>query len=135
METRNYELMFIASPELSEEGLEALVERVQRYLEGISAEVLSFKSWGMRRLAYIIKGQREGRYYLVHFAADPEAINDLDQNLRIVEEILRHLITRTEGPIPTGAEPVELPTLPTRRDDYDDDEDDDLDDDDEDDEE
>jgi small subunit ribosomal protein S6 len=107
LETRNYELMFIASPELSDEGLEALVERIQRYLEGINAEILSFRSWGMRRLAYIIKGQREGRYYLVHFAADPEMVNDLDQNLRIVEEVLRHLVTRTEGPIPEVLEPPE----------------------------
>jgi small subunit ribosomal protein S6 len=122
--------MFIASPELSEEGLETLVERIQRYLEGISAEILSFKSWGMRRLAYIIKGQREGRYYLVHFAADPEAVNDLDRNLRIVEEVLRHLITRTEGAIPDVLEPPD-PVMPSARRGRDDD-DDDYDEDDED---
>jgi small subunit ribosomal protein S6 len=123
LETRNYELMFIASPELSEEGLEALVQRIQRYLEGINAEVLSFRSWGMRRLAYIIKGQREGRYFLVHFAAESEVVNELDQNLRIIEEVLRHLITRAEGPIPDGAAPPEPPAphVGRERDDDDDD--------------
>lgn len=132
METRNYELMFIASPELNEEGLEALVQRVQRYLEGANAEVLSFKSWGMRRLAYMIKGQREGRYYLVHFTADSEAVNELDQSLLIVEGILRHMTTRMEGPIPEVAEVPET-TAPAVRPSRDDDDDDDYDDDDEDD--
>jgi small subunit ribosomal protein S6 len=123
LETRNYELMFIASPELSEEGLEALVQRVQRYLEGINAEILNFKSWGMRRLAYTIKGQREGRYHLVHFTAESEAVNSLDQNLRIVEEILRHMITHVEGALSDTTEPPELSAPQARRgrDDYDDD--------------
>jgi small subunit ribosomal protein S6 len=124
LETRNYELMFIASPELNEEGLEALVERIQRYLEGANAEILSFKSWGMRRLAYVIKGQHEGRYYLVHFAADSEAVNDVDQSLGIIEGLLRHMVTRLEGPIPVAPdqpESIAPPARPQRRDDYDED--------------
>ena len=134
METRNYELMFIASPELSEEGLEALNQRVQRYLEGANAEVLSFKSWGIQRLAYTIKGQRDGHYHLVHFSADSVAVNELDRNLRIIEEILRHLIVRSEGPIPEGTGLPESSAPSTRRsrdeddedyDDYDDEDDED----------
>lgn len=96
MDTRNYELMFIVSSELDEEALDNVLQRVQRFLESVNAEVASFKSWGLRRLAYTIRGQREGRYYLAHFTADPEAINELDRDLRIVEDILRHLIVRVE---------------------------------------
>lgn len=131
MENRTYELMFIASPELNEEGLETLTQRVQRYLEVANAEVLSFKSWGIRRLAYVIKGYREGRYYLVHFNADSETINDLDRSLHIVEGILRHLITRMEGPIPDVADlpeslaPAVRPGVDDDDDDYDDEDDDD----------
>ncbi|MGC9349865.1 MAG: 30S ribosomal protein S6 [Anaerolineae bacterium] len=97
METRNYELMFIVNPELAEEELDTLLQRVQRYLDDANARVFSFKSWGLRRLAYIIQGHREGRYYLVHFAADSETINNLDRNLRLIENIIRHLITKLEG--------------------------------------
>jgi len=96
LETRNYELMFIAAPELAEDDLDAVLQRVQRYLESAEAQVASFKSWGLRRLAYSIKGQREGRYYLVQFTASPEVVNDLDRNLRLVEGVLRHLVTRVD---------------------------------------
>ena len=107
MEKRNYELMLVVSPELDGEALDAVLQRVQRYLEAAEAQVVSFKSWGLRRLAYILNGQREGRYYLVLFTANPLAINDLDRDLRLVEGVMRHLITRmeTEMPEPTEEEP------------------------------
>jgi len=100
--------MFIVSPELGEEALEAVLQRVQRYLEVAETEVVSRKGWGLRRLAYTLKGQREGRYYLVLFRAATSAISELDRNLRLVEGVLRHLITRmeTEMPEPTVDEPV-----------------------------
>jgi small subunit ribosomal protein S6 len=88
--------MFIVSPELDEEGLDTILQRVQRYLENVEAQVFNFKSWGLRRLAYKIQNQREGRYYLVHFEAESEKINDLDRNLRLIEDILRHLIVRLD---------------------------------------
>ncbi len=58
--------------------------------------MFSFKSWGLRRLAYTIGGQHEGRYYLAQFATLPETVNDLDRNLRLVEGVLRHLLTRVD---------------------------------------
>ncbi len=107
METRNYELMLVVSPELDGEALDAVLQRVQRYLEAAEAQVVSFKSWGLRRLAYTLNGQREGRYYLVLFTANSLAISDLDRSIRLVEGVLRHLMTRmeTEMPEPTEEEP------------------------------
>ena len=64
LETRNYELMFIVNPDLADEALDSVLQRVQRYLAGANAQVYNFKSWGMRRLAYTLKGYRDGRYYL-----------------------------------------------------------------------
>ena len=96
MDTRTYELMFIASAQLGDTELETLLQRVQRYLEAAEAEVLSFKEWGLRRLAYPILKQREGRYYLVHFRGSPQSINPLDRNLRLIEGLMRHIIVRIE---------------------------------------
>lgn len=100
-----YELMFIVSPELDEERLDTVLQRVQRYLENAEAQVFDFKSWGLRRLAYKIQNQREGRYYLVHFETESEQVNALDRNLRLIEDILRHLIVRLdEAAIPESYE-------------------------------
>jgi small subunit ribosomal protein S6 len=91
---RNYELMLVLSPELDESALETLIERIKGFLDNAQAEVLSFKSWGLRRMAYMIQGQREGRYYLIHFSGESENCSELERNLILTEGILRHLLTR-----------------------------------------
>ena len=107
METQNYEMMFIASPGLDEEALENVLARAQRYFETARAQVFSLKSWGMRRLAYIIGGQREGRYYVVRFSAPTETVNELDRNIRMLEGILRHITIRLdEELVPENVEEV-----------------------------
>lgn len=112
MDTRTYELMFIASAQLGDTELETLLQRVQRYLEVAEAEVLTFKDWGLRRLAYPILKQREGRYYLVHFRGSPQSINPLDRNLRLIEGLMRHIIVRIEEVQQQPAEPEEVPPTP-----------------------
>ena len=119
MDKRNYELMFIVNPELNELERESLLERVQGYLDRAEAEVFSFKSWGLRRLAYTLNGQREGHYFLVQFAALPENISALERSLMLAEGILRQMVTvlvgepasetedATEAEQATVAEPVE----------------------------
>ena len=96
MNKRNYELMLVLSPELDENALEALIDRIKRFLDNAEAEVFSFKSWGLRRLAYIIQRQREGRYYIVYFSCETENCSELERNLILTEGILRHLLTRAE---------------------------------------
>ena len=94
MSKRNYELMLVLSPELEETALDTLLDRIKLFLENAQADVTSFKSWGLRRLAYTIQGYREGRYYLVHFTGDSENCSELERNLILTENILRHLLTR-----------------------------------------
>ncbi|OQA22812.1 MAG: 30S ribosomal protein S6 [Chloroflexi bacterium ADurb.Bin360] len=96
MVTRSYELLFIVSPELTEESLEALLNRVQNYLLEAGAAVAEFRNWGMRRLAYSIKGFREGRYYLARFVMPTNTIKDFERRLLLLEGVLRELIILVE---------------------------------------
>jgi small subunit ribosomal protein S6 len=102
----NYELMFILNPELGEEETENLLNRVKGYLEQADAQVTSFKSWGLRRMAYTIKGAKEGHYHFVHFAMPPENVTGFRRSLVLAEGILRELVIRVED----GA-PAETPAL------------------------
>jgi small subunit ribosomal protein S6 len=94
--TRNYELLFIVSPELTEESLEALLNRVQNYLLEAGAAISEFRNWGTRRLAYTIKGFRDGRYYLARFAMPTSTIKDFERRLLLLEGVLRELIILVE---------------------------------------
>ena len=100
---RTYELMFILSSELNEEETEAMEERIRGYLENAEAEVFDFKDVGLRRLAYTIKGQKEGRYYLAHFKMNPQRVKEFEQSLQLLEVVLRELITRVDT-LPASAQ-------------------------------
>jgi small subunit ribosomal protein S6 len=109
---QNYELLFIMNSSLSEEDKESLLARVQGYLEQAESQVVSFKNWGLRRLAYTLKGQKEGQYYLVNFAMPPEKMSDFRRNLILAEGILREMVIRVEGDF-APEKPARSPKLDT----------------------
>ncbi len=97
---QNYELLFIINPTLGEDDKESLLARVRGYLEQAGGDIVTFKNWGLRRLAYTLKGQKEGQYYLVNFAMLPEKVADFRRNLILAEGVLREMIVRVEGEFP-----------------------------------
>ena len=90
---RSYELLFIIDPELGEEDSENLLARVRGYLEQAGGVVFSFKSWGIRRLAYSLKGCKEGHYYLVQFTMPTENVAGFRRSLLLAEGVLREIVT------------------------------------------
>jgi small subunit ribosomal protein S6 len=107
--------MFILSPELSEEEVENLLERIRGYLAEAEGQVFSEESWGLRRLAYSIQDHREGRYYLVHCTMNPLKVTEFERQLVLLEGLLRELVTRFEGEFakkkPLTSEPEAASTL------------------------
>ena len=105
MVTRNYELMFIANPELDEESAEALLQRVRGYLEEMRGTIVKFDDWGMRRMAYAIQNHREGHYYLVRFTMNTDQVKEFERRLLLVEGVIREIIVRLdEEVVPPEAE-------------------------------
>ena len=110
----NYELLFIVNPTLSEEDKENLLNRVKGYLAQADADVLSFKSWGLRRLAYTLKNQKEGQYYLVQCAMVPEKVSEFRRSLTLAEGVLREMVIRVDEEFPPekperGPKPEAIP--------------------------
>ena len=118
----NYELLFIIDPTLSEEDKENLLNRVKGYLEQADGEVFSFKSWGLRRLAYTLKNQKEGQYYLVQCAMTPEKVSEFRRSLILAEGVLREMVIRVDEEFPPekperSPKPEAVPTFDEDEDD------------------
>lgn len=92
-----YELCVIFKPNLEEEALKAEFERVTKYIERFGGTVDKIDEWGKRRLAYEIEKIHEGIYYFITFSSESEAPVELEKRLRIMESVLRYLITRQEA--------------------------------------
>ncbi len=93
---RTYELMLIAEPELDEEALAALTERIQQVITNNGGAIVSVEQMGRRKLAYPIQRRREGHYVLVHANLERETISELERSLRLSEDVFRHLLVRLD---------------------------------------
>ncbi|MET1233043.1 MAG: 30S ribosomal protein S6 [Candidatus Limnocylindrales bacterium] len=95
---RRYELMLILRPDLAEDRIQATIDRATRSIIGSGGQIIKVSPWGRRRLAYAIGAHREGSYHIVVFDAPSEAVAELERNLHITEEVIRHLVTHVERP-------------------------------------
>ncbi len=90
---RKYELVCVVHPDLDEAAFNAVIEKVKGWITETSGSVDKVDIWGRKRLAYIIKKQREGQYVLFNVSLEPAATAILDQNLRFLEPVLRYMLT------------------------------------------
>lgn len=94
---RNYEIMFIVRPTLTEEEIKAVAENFKNVLTNNGANVTNFKEMGQRELAYEIKKYKNGYYFLINLEAnDDKAIKEFDRLALISSDVVRHLITKME---------------------------------------
>lgn len=93
---REYEIVFIAHPDLEETALNELVERVQGWITEAGGAITKVDLWGKRKLAYLIRKQKEGQYVLLKAQAPAAMVSQLERNLRFLEPVMRFLIINND---------------------------------------
>jgi len=92
---RAYELMLIVDGELDEPVAQAWTKTVTDQVATAGGRVHgSADWWGKRRFAYEINKKTEGYYVVFEILAEPGALDDLERNLRLADEIVRHKLLR-----------------------------------------
>ena len=93
---RDYELGFILNPEVNEEQTGAILERIEKIVKNYDGQVVKVNQWGRRRLAYPIEHHRDGYYVFIDMILTPETVLELDRNLKVSEEVMRHIVKRRD---------------------------------------
>jgi small subunit ribosomal protein S6 len=88
--------MFIVDPTLPDEEIGSIQQRLRELAESRGAEVKKMEPWERRRLAYEIKGRRDGVYILAQILGEPSAVKELEQQLAVTETVLRHMVVRLD---------------------------------------
>jgi small subunit ribosomal protein S6 len=93
---RDYEILYIVRPDFEDDKVQDVVKRVNTLISrsGGSSEQTSL--WGKRKLAYEVKHQKEGSYVLQDFTIDPGRVPELENALKITEDVMRHIIVRRQ---------------------------------------
>src|SRR5690348_3759976 len=92
-----YENVFIARQDISSAQVEALADSFATLVGEQGGQVTKREYWGLRNLAYRIKKNRKGHYILFNLDAPPPAVNELERNMRINEDVLRYITVRVDA--------------------------------------
>ena len=93
---RTYEVLFILNPQLPEQDATNLIADFRGIAETSGATLANQEAWGRRRLAYPIEKMQEGIYHLFVFQTEGEVLNELDRKMKNSDQVLRHMIVRTD---------------------------------------
>ena len=96
-ELHSYELVYILQPEMSEDDVLGINDRITAIVGDHSGEVLETEMWGRRTLAYPIKKQFEGHYVLQRLNMMPDGTDEVERYLRFSEDVLRYLVLRQDA--------------------------------------
>ncbi|MDR1533243.1 MAG: 30S ribosomal protein S6 [Clostridiales bacterium] len=89
---KKYELAVVLKPSFEEEARKAELDKIFALITRFGGTVDKVDEWGKRRLAYEIQKFSEGYYSFITFTADTDAPMEIEQRMRIMENVLRYLI-------------------------------------------
>ncbi|HSA93530.1 MAG TPA: 30S ribosomal protein S6 [Terriglobales bacterium] len=93
---RLYEVMFIVKPDVADEEVEKLIQGLESNVSGAGGVIKSIDRLGRRRLAYNVRGTREGNYVLFTLEGAGETIHELERRMRVSEPVLKFLTVRID---------------------------------------
>lgn len=94
---KHYETMFIVKPTLVEDEIKSKIEFFKEAITKNGGEIETCLDMGMRQLAYEIKKNKRGYYFVIYFKAQASLILELERLYRINEDILRFIVVKYES--------------------------------------
>jgi len=91
-----YELALVVNAKIEDEARNAVVESIKDIVVKAGGQNLELIDGGRKKLAYDIQKMSEGNYYFIRFDAEPDAPKDIEQRLRIKDNVLRFLCVRRD---------------------------------------
>ena len=85
-------------PEATDEERTAVIDRTKEIITGDKGVIVKVDEWGKKRLAFEIKDEQEGVYYVLYFEASTEALDEVTRVLGITDGVLRFMPIRHDKP-------------------------------------
>ena len=97
---KKYECAIVVAPTVGSDVLESNTKKYTEVITSRGGSLTEIDDWGKRSLAYEIDDHKEGYYHFYRFLSGKEIIDELDRQLKIDENVIRHMIVRDETPPP-----------------------------------
>jgi small subunit ribosomal protein S6 len=94
--SRKYELVYVVSPDATDEQVAELHTQVESIVQRMNGQLEKTDNWGRRKLAYEIGRHKEGTYVLEVINGDGELMKEIDRRLKVTDLVIRHLVVRVD---------------------------------------
>lgn len=91
-----YEHIFMARQDVSSQQVDALVEHFKTVLEANEGSVGKIENWGLKTLPYRVNKNRKAHYALMNIEAPAAAVQEMERQMRLHEDVLRYMTVRVE---------------------------------------
>lgn len=91
-----YEHVFLARQDLAQGQVDTLSEGFTKIIEDGGGRVAKTEYWGLRSIAYRIQKNRKAHYVLLAIEAPAPAIHELERQVGLSEDVLRHMTVRVD---------------------------------------
>jgi small subunit ribosomal protein S6 len=91
-----YELALVVNAKIEDEVRTATVEKAKEYITRFGGNVTDVEDWGKQKTAYEIQKMDEAFYYFIQFEAEADAPAQIEENVRIMDNVLRFLCVRKD---------------------------------------
>ena len=93
---KGYETICILNPDLAEEDVQETTERYSALITENGGEVTKTDYWGLRKLAYKVKGHPRGHLIYLLYSGAPDTVSELERNLRILDQNIRYMTVKVD---------------------------------------
>ncbi|MCR5655092.1 MAG: 30S ribosomal protein S6 [Lachnospiraceae bacterium] len=91
-----YELAVVVNANIEDDERAATVDKAKAYIERFGGTITNVDEWGKKKLAYEIQKMSEAFYYFIQFDAEADVPAQLEENMRIMDNVLRYLCVRQD---------------------------------------
>ena len=92
-----YELTVVVNAKIEDDERAQVIEKVKDLVTRFGGNVTDVDEWGKRRLAYEIQKMKEAYYYFIHFESDATVPVEVEERIRIMDNVLRYLCVKDEA--------------------------------------
>ena len=92
-----YEHVFLARQDLSQQQVDALVEQYKGVISANGGSVGRVENWGLKSLTYRVNKNRKAYYTLMDLTCPPAALNEMERQMGLSEDVLRFLTIKVEA--------------------------------------
>jgi len=108
MSINRYETVCIVKPDVGDETVKGIIQKVTSAIEAESGTVAKVDEWGRKRLAYPIEKKNEGYYFVIEFNCSGATSKEVGRILNLNEDVLRYQTIRLDEDEPTTTSPAEV---------------------------